>query len=160
MRSEKVIFSLSKKLWTKKYPSSIFNHLSTEFASISPSNNGISKFTCTLKGVAWPLDEDASPMGNHRRVCTKLSIILFLCCVMDSSRNILIGAPAPSYCFSSPMGFCQALCDRSGNGSIGSSPNFLYPDLVGDMHEEKWMKRRPLWYHWSVFRRGMNLLTD
>jgi hypothetical protein len=58
-----VIFSLSKKLWTEKYPSNRFNHLSIASESISPSNNGISKFTYTLKGVAWPLDEDASPVG-------------------------------------------------------------------------------------------------
>jgi hypothetical protein len=137
LRSAKVIFSLSKKLWTKKYPSSRFNHLSTTSASISPSNNGISKFTCTLKGVAWPLDEDASPVGSHRRICTKLSIISFLCRARDSSRNILKGSPTPSSFFSSPMGFCRARHDRSCNGSIGLSPNFLYPDLVGDMHEEK-----------------------
>jgi hypothetical protein len=41
LRSEKVIFSLSKKLWTEKYPLSRFNHLSTTYASINPSNNGI-----------------------------------------------------------------------------------------------------------------------
>jgi hypothetical protein len=132
-----VIFSLSEKLWTEKYPSSRFNHLSTTSASISPSNNGISKFTCTLKGVAWPLDEDASPVGSRRRICVKLSIISFLCHARASSSNILIGSPAPSSFFSSPMGCCRARRDRSCNGSIGSSPNFLYPDLVGDMHEEK-----------------------
>jgi hypothetical protein len=64
-RSAKVIFSLSEKLWTKKYPSSRFNHLPKTSASISPSNNGISKFTSTLKGVAWMIDEDVLPMGNH-----------------------------------------------------------------------------------------------
>ena len=41
LKSAKVIFSLSEKLWTEKYPYTIFNHLSTTFASISPSNNGI-----------------------------------------------------------------------------------------------------------------------
>jgi hypothetical protein len=97
-----MIFSLSKKLWTEKYP--LFNHLSTKSASISPSNNGISKFTYTLKGVAWTLDEDASPMGNRRRICMKFSVISFLCCVRASSSNILIGSPAPSSFFSSPMG--------------------------------------------------------
>jgi hypothetical protein len=132
-----VIFSLSEKLWTEKYPSSRFNHLSTTSASISPSNNGISKFTCTLKGVAWPLDEDASPVGSCRRIYAKLSIILFLYHARASLSNILIGSPAPSYLFSSPMGCFQARRDRSCNGSIGSSPNFLYPDLVGDMHKEK-----------------------
>jgi hypothetical protein len=132
-----VIFSISKKLWTEKYPSSIFNHLSTKSASISPSNNGISKFTCTLKGVAWSLDEDVSLVGSRRRIYAKLSIILFLFRTRASSRNILIGSPSPSSFVSSPMGCCQARRDRSGNGSIGSRPNFLYPDLIGDMHEEK-----------------------
>jgi hypothetical protein len=132
-----VIFSLSKKLWTEKYPSSRFNHLSTTSASISPSNNGISKFTYTFKGVAWPLDEDASPVGNRRRICAKFSMISFLFHVRASSRSILIGSPTPSYFFLSPMGCFQARRDRSCNGLIGSSPNFLYPDLVGDMHKEK-----------------------
>jgi hypothetical protein len=139
-----VIFSLSGKLWTEKYPSSRFDHLSTASASISPSNNGTSKFTCTLKGVAWPLDEDASLVGSRRRIYMKLSIILFLCHARASSNNILIGPPAPSSFFSSPMGCCQARHGRFYNGSIGSSPNFLYLDLVGDMHEEKQMKSRPL----------------
>jgi hypothetical protein len=132
-----VLFSLSEKLWTEKYPSSRFNHLSTTSTSIIPSNNGISKFTCTLKGVAWPLDENASPMGNRQRICAKLSIILFHCCVRDSSSNILIGSHASSSFFLSPMGFCWARRNLSCNGLIGSSPNFLYPNLVGDMHEEK-----------------------
>jgi hypothetical protein len=127
----------SEKLWTKKYPSSRFNHLSTTSASISPSNNGISKFTCTLKGVAWPLDEDASPVGSHRRICAKFSIISFLCRVRDSSSNILIGSPAPSYFFSSPWVFVGLGMTDLANDLIGSSPNFLYPDLVGDMHKEK-----------------------
>ena len=132
-----MIFSLSEKLWTKKYPLSRFNHLSTTFTYISPSNNGISKFTCTLKGVAWPLDEDASLVGNRRRIYAKLSIISFLCHARDSSSNILIGYPTPSYLFLAPMGCCWARHDRSHNGSIGSSPNIFYPDLVRDMHEEK-----------------------
>jgi hypothetical protein len=65
LRIAKVIFSLSKKSWAEKHPLRRFNRLSTTSASISPSNNGISKFTYTLKGVAWLLDEDASPLGNH-----------------------------------------------------------------------------------------------
>jgi hypothetical protein len=130
-------FSLSEKLWNEKYPSSRLNHLSTTFASISPSNNGISKFTYTLKGVAWPLDVDASPVGSSRRICAKLSIIMFICRARDSSSNILKGSLAPSYFFSSPMSYCRDRRDRSCKGLTGSSPNFLYPDLVGDMHEEK-----------------------
>jgi hypothetical protein len=132
-----VISSLSEKLWTEKYPSIRFNHLSTTSASINPSNNGISKFTCTLNGVSWLLDEDASPVGSHQRIYVKLSIISFLCRARASSRNILIGSPVPSSFLSSPMGCCLDRRDRSGNGSMGSIPHFLYPDLVGDMHEEK-----------------------
>ena len=132
-----MIFFGLEKLWTEKYPSRRFNHLSTTSASISSSNNGISKFTYTLKEVAWPPDEDASPMGNRRRIYAKFSIILFLCRSRASSSNILIGSPAPSSFFSSPMGCFHARCYRSCNDSIGSSPNFLYPDLVEDMHEEK-----------------------
>jgi hypothetical protein len=132
-----MIFSLSKNLWTEKYPLRKFNHLSTTSASISPSNNGISIFTCILKGVAWSLDEDASPLSSRQRICTKLSIILFLCRARASSSNILIGSPAPSYLFLSIIGCCRDRRDQSCNGSIGSSPNFLHPDLVEDMHEEK-----------------------
>jgi hypothetical protein len=65
----------------------------------------ISIFTYTLKGIAWLLGEDASPVRSHRRICAKLSIILFLFHARDSSSNILIGYPALSYLFSSPMGF-------------------------------------------------------
>jgi hypothetical protein len=65
------------------------------------------------------------------------SIILFFFRARDSSRNILIGYPTPSSFFLSTMGCFWARCDQSGNGSMGSSPNFLYQDLVGDMHEEK-----------------------
>jgi hypothetical protein len=68
LRSEKVIFSLFKKLWTEKYPSSRFNHLSTTYASIRTSNIGISNLIFTLKGVAPPLEEDVSPVGTHRRI--------------------------------------------------------------------------------------------
>jgi hypothetical protein len=137
LRSAKEIFSLSTKLWTEKYPSRRFNHLSTSFASIDPSNNGISKFTCTLKGVAWSLDEYDSHVGSHRRIYAKFSIISFLCRARDSSSNILKGSYDPSSFFSSPMGCCQDRCDRSCKSLIGSSPNFLYLDFVKDMHEEK-----------------------
>ena len=132
-----MIFSLSEKYCNEKYPLRRFNHLSTTSASISPSNNGISKFTCILKGVTWPLDEYASLVGSHRRICGNFCIILFLCRARDSLRNILIGSPSPSSLFSSPMGCCRAWCDQSCKGSIVLSPSLLYPDLVGDMHEEK-----------------------
>jgi hypothetical protein len=126
-----------EKIVDRKYPSSRFNHLSTPFASISTSNNGISKFTCTLKGVSWPLDEHASPVGNRRKICAKLSIISFLCHTSSSSSNILKGSHTPSSFFSSPMGCFRVWCGRACNGSIGSSPSFLYQDLVGDIQEEK-----------------------
>ena len=144
MRSAKLIFSLSKKLWTEKYPSSRFNHLSITYASINPLNNGISKFTCTLKGVSWSLDEDPSLVGSRRRICAKLSIILFLCCARDSSSNNLKGHTAPLTFLSSPKSCCQDRCNRSCKGSTGSISNFLYPDLVGDMHEEEYITLIPL----------------
>jgi hypothetical protein len=137
LRSEKVIFSLSKNLRPEKYPVRRFNHFSTTSTYINPSNKGISKFTCTLKGAAWSLDEDSSPMGNRQRIYTKFSIISFLCCTRDSLRNILKGYPTPSYLFASPMGFCWAQHERYTNGLIGLSTNFLYLDHVEDMHEKK-----------------------
>jgi hypothetical protein len=85
-------FSLFKKLWTEKYPSSRFNHLSKEYLSILPSNIGTSNLICTLKGATPPLEEDVSLVGSHRRICTKLSIISFLCCVRDSSRKFYKGS--------------------------------------------------------------------
>ena len=81
LRSAKVIFSQLEKSWTEKYPSNRFNHLSTTFASIYPSNMVMSKFTCTLKGVApleWLLDVDAQLVGCRWRNWEKLSIISFL----------------------------------------------------------------------------------
>jgi hypothetical protein len=91
----------------------------------------------TLKGATPLLEEDALPVGNHRRICIKLSIISFLYHVRDSSRNILNGYPAPLSLFFSSMGDRRVWQGRSCKGSIGSSPNCLYPDLVGDMHKEK-----------------------
>jgi hypothetical protein len=134
LRSAEVIFSLFKKLWTKKYPSSRFNHLSTPSVFILPSNTGISKFICTLKGVVPPLEEDASHVSRCRRICAKLSIILFLCCVRASSSNILKGYLVPSSFFS------PATRGRSGVRELWSSretslrPNSLYSYFVGDMH--------------------------
>ena len=51
-------------------------------ASIWPSNMGMLKLTCTLKGVAlpeWLLEEDVSPLGSRWRIWEKFSIIAFLC---------------------------------------------------------------------------------
>jgi len=124
--------------WNAKYPSNRFNHLSTTSACIWPSNMGMPKFTCTLKGVPppeWPLDADEPPMGNHWRIWAKLSIIAFLCFSRAPSTNILIGSPAPSSFFSSPMGGCRGLRGWSCKGSTRSSPTSLYPDLVEDMQK-------------------------
>jgi hypothetical protein len=55
-----------------------FEHIQTFFYNVriyQPSNNGISKFTCTLKGVACLLDEGASPVGSRQRIYMKFSII-------------------------------------------------------------------------------------
>ena len=112
LRSEKVIFSLLEKSCTEKYPFDRFNHLSTTFACTKTFNMGISKLTCTLKGVAppeWLLGEDASPMGSRRRIWAKLSIIISLYHSRASSSNILKGSLAPSSLFSSAMGCLRVL---------------------------------------------------
>jgi hypothetical protein len=141
LRSEKVILSLLEKLWTEKYPSSRFNHLSTTSTSISPSNNGISKFTCTLKGVAWPLDEDASPVGSHRRICegSHANVVhhfIPLSCKGFLEQHFKRISYSIIFLFIS-HGFFPGSARQILQQSIGLSPNFLYPDLVGDMHEEK-----------------------
>jgi hypothetical protein len=50
-------------------------------AKISSSSKlaGISKFTCTFKGVSWPLDEDVSPVGSPlcRRICARSAKVIF-----------------------------------------------------------------------------------
>ena len=134
LRSAKLIFSLFEKLWTEKYPSSRFNHLSIAFASIWPSNIGILKFIYTLKGATPPFEEDASPVGSRRRICAKLSIISFLYCVWVSSRNILKGSPVPSSFFSPAMRGRLGVWDLFSSRERSSRPNYLYFDLVGDMH--------------------------
>ena len=130
LRSAKIIFSRSEKSWTEKYPSSKFNHLSTASASIFPSNIGMSKFTCTLKGVAppeWLLDADAPYVGSRWRIWAKLSIIAFLCFSRASSSSILIGYPAPLSFFSSTKGGYQGLRGWSCKGSTSLISNTLYP---------------------------------
>ena len=134
LRSAKVIFSLFKNLWTEKYPSSRFNHLSIASASIWPSNIGISKFICTWKGGAPSLEEDVLPVGSHQRICVKISIISFLCCVRDSSRNILKGSLVLSSFFSPSMEIFLGVREQFSSRETSSRPNSLYPDLVGDMH--------------------------
>jgi len=71
---------------------------------------GISKLTCTLKGMApleFLLDEDVSPVGSHRRIWEKLSIIASLYLSRASLSNILKGSHAPLSFFSSAMGVRQ-----------------------------------------------------
>jgi hypothetical protein len=69
------------------------------FATIFPSNIGISKLIYNLKGEAPPLEVDVSLVGSRRRICAKLSIISFLCRSRDSSSNILKGSRVLSYLF-------------------------------------------------------------
>jgi hypothetical protein len=66
----------------------------------------------------------------------KISIIMFLCHMRASSSNNIIGSLAPSSLFSSAMGGHQGRRGWSCKGSNSSSPNSLYPDLVGSMHKE------------------------
>ena len=73
LRIMNVIFSLSKKLWIEKYPYKRFNHLSTTSTSIWPSNIGISKLICTLKGAVPLLEVDASLVGSRQRICANPS---------------------------------------------------------------------------------------
>ena len=134
LRSAKVIFSLFEKLWTEKYPSSIFNHFYTASMLIWPSNIGILKLIFTFKGVVPPLEEDVSPVGSRRRICAKLSIISFLYCVRDSSINSLKGSPVPSYLFSPAMRGCLGVWEIFSSRETSSRPNSLYPNLVRDMH--------------------------
>jgi hypothetical protein len=134
LRSAKVIFYLFKKLWTEKYPSSRFNHLYTTYASIRYSNIGISKFICTLKGVVCPFEEDESAVGSCQRICTKLSIISFLCCMRDSSINIFKGSHLPSSFFSPTMRGRLGVREILSSRETSSRPMSLYSNLVGEMH--------------------------
>ena len=109
------------------------------FASKWPSNMRMSKLTCTLKGVAppeWLLDEDVLHVGSCWRIWEKLSIIAFLCHLGDFSSNILKGSLAPSSFLSFSIRGHQGLQGWSFKGSTGSSPNSLYPDLVGEMQRK------------------------
>lgn len=122
--------------WTKKYPFNRFNHLSTSSASSCPSNMGMSKLNCTLKGVVpreWLLDENGFPVGSRRRIWENLSIIMFIFRSRASLSNILKGSPTPSSYFSSTIGGHQGFRGWSWKGSTSSSPNSLYPNLVGYM---------------------------
>jgi hypothetical protein len=83
----------------------IFIYVSSFFIPCHIEDHGISSFTYTLKGIAWLPDEDASPVRSCQRIYANLCIISFLCHARDSLSNILIGYPALSSLFSSPM-FC------------------------------------------------------
>ena len=130
--------SMSEKLWTEKYPSRTFNQLSRASASILPSNKGISKLTCTLKGGASRkqlLIEYALDAARIRRnIWVKLSIISFLYRSRPSSSNELIGYPAPLSLFSSAMGGHLGWWEWSSETS--PRPKSLYLDLVEDMRRD------------------------
>jgi hypothetical protein len=87
-----------------------------------------------LEGVVPPFEEDVSHVGSRRRICAKLSIISFLCCVRDSSSNILKGSHVPSSFFSPAMRGLLGMREIFSSRETSSRPNSLYPDLVGDMH--------------------------
>ena len=86
-------------------------------------------------------------LGSCKRILAKLSIIAFLFHSRASSSNILIRSLAPLSFFSSTMGGLQGLWGWSCKGSMISSPNSLYPNLVGDMQwkiENEWTTLIPL----------------
>jgi hypothetical protein len=87
-----------------------------------------------LEGVSPLLEEDVSRVGSRQRICVKLSIISFLCCVRDSSSNILKGPLVPSYLFSPTMRGRFGVRDIFYSIETISRRNSLYPDLIGDMH--------------------------
>ena len=60
------------------------------------------------------------------------------------SSNIFEGSPTPSSLFSSTMGGLLGLQGSSCKGSTSSSPNSLYPDLVGDMQRKTEKKQTAL----------------
>jgi len=62
--------------------------------------------------------------------------------------NRWIESSAPSFFFSSAMGGFLGEQERLSFRETISRPNFLYSDLIGDMHW-KTIKSSLLWYHWS-----------
>jgi len=137
------------KIMNWKNPSNRFNHLSMMFASIWPSNMGMSKLTCNLKGVApleWLLDEDVLPVGSHQRIWGKFSIIALPCHSRASLRNIWKYPLLPHLYFLSPweiVGVCEvSLAKVQLVWTL--TPYTL--TLLGTC-KEKWRKRRPLRYH-------------
>ena len=105
-----------------------------------PSNKGILKLTCTLKGEVpqkWPLNEDAPVAINRNlRMWKKFSIISSLCRVRACSSNRLIGSSSSSILFSSAIEGFLGVRERLSSRETSSRPNLLYSDLVGDMHRK------------------------
>ena len=108
-------------------------------ASIWPSNVGISKLTCTLKGVAppeWWLGEDVSLVGSRLRIWENLSIVSLYFHMRYSLRNSLMRSPTPLSFFSFVIGVHQGQWGWSFKGSSSLIPNSLYPDLNEDKHRK------------------------
>jgi hypothetical protein len=80
-----------------------------------------------------PLEEDASHVGSRRRICTKLSIILFLCCMRYYLSNILKGSLVLPYLFSPSMRGILGMRYLLASRETSSRPNYLYPYLIRDM---------------------------
>jgi hypothetical protein len=85
-------------------------------------------------GVAPSLEEDASSVGRCQRICAKLSIISFLCCMKASSINNLKGSLVLSSFFSSTMRGHLGVRELLSSRETSSRPNSLYSDLIGDIH--------------------------
>jgi hypothetical protein len=87
-----------------------------------------------LEGGSASTRKDVSHVVSHRRICTKLSIIAFLCCVRDYSRIILKGSHVSSYFFSPTMRVRLGMREIWSSRETSSRPNSLYSELIGDMH--------------------------
>jgi hypothetical protein len=97
------LFSI-QKLWTEKYPSSRFNHLSTDICVYLTFKYRNIKFYLYLEGGRTSVRRRCVALvGSRRRICVKLSIISFLCCMRIPQSNSLKGSPVPSYLFSPAM---------------------------------------------------------
>jgi hypothetical protein len=57
----------------------------------------------TYPTVAPPFEDNVLSVGSRRRICAKISIISFLCCMRASSINNFKGSLVPSSFFSSSM---------------------------------------------------------
>jgi hypothetical protein len=103
-----------------------------------------------LEGGAPPFEEDVSHVGSHRRICAKLSIISFLCCVRDSLSNILTGYPVPSSLFSLSMRGYLGMQEFFFLKRNKLETQFFVPWPRWG-HALRKTRRIPLWYHWSIF---------